>query len=219
MWYSFHIYFINPQSFFEIISNEKYSKIKKFFIHYTDFEGIHVRLRLFIENKYLKFEIANEIMTDFSDYIVLEKFYDPEYNIFGNKLAKYELYSEILSQKIIQDKIYAPSFESVLQPVKKLIFDTMGNKSLEFISRYIDYWNLLNTIEVMCIEKQNLDIENKLLDILYTFWIDEKDLFLENYKQRMINESLLFKIIHMTFNKIGYSITDELKLMKNIIKE
>ena len=95
----------------------------------------------------------------------------------------------------------------------------MGNKSLEFISRYIDYWNLLNTIEVMCIEKQNLDIENKLLDILYTFWIDEKDLFLENYKQRMINESLLFKIIHMTFNKIGYSITDELKLMKNIIKE
>lgn len=217
MWYSFHIYLIDPKDFFRIISNEKYSKIKKFFIYYIDFEGVHIRLRLYIETKFLKYEIANELLNDFRDFIVLEKLYDPEYNIFGSKLAKYERYSETLSKKIIDEKIYSPNLESIQLPVRNLIFEIMGNQSFKFITEYINYWNLVYAFETSNVDEQTSENTNGALELLYSFWIKDKDFIFENYKQKIINESLLFKIIHMTLNKIGYSITDELVLMKSLI--
>ena len=45
------------------------------------------------------------IVKDFNEYIILEKLYDPEYNILGEKLDTYEEYSAILSRDIIE-KIY-----------------------------------------------------------------------------------------------------------------
>ncbi|MGU7946667.1 hypothetical protein ACS60E_03150 [Streptococcus suis] len=217
MWYSFHIYFIKPQEFFRILSDKRYSEIKKFFIYYIDFEGVHIRLRLYFETKFLKYEVTKQLLNDFSDFIVLEKFYDPEYNIFGSKLAKYELYSEILSNKIIGDKLYLPNFDSVLLPVRNLIFEIMGDEYSNFISEYVSYWNLGYSFESLNVKKQASDSTFDTLEILYTFWIKEKDFIFENYKQKKINESLLFKIIHMTLNKIGYSIIDELALMKSLI--
>lgn len=104
MWYSFHIYGIEPINFFVTISNDKYKSIKKFFIYYTDVEGFHVRLRIFLENKNKKNVVFDNLSKDFNDYIVLEKLYDPEYNILGEKLDTYEEYSAILSRDIIEKK-------------------------------------------------------------------------------------------------------------------
>lgn len=76
----------------------------------------------------------------FNDYVVLEKLYDPEYNILGEQLDTYEEYSAILSREIIEKKIFKPSFNFVKISVFDFITAILASDTKYFLEKYIDFW-------------------------------------------------------------------------------
>ena len=222
MWYSFHIYGIEPINFFVTISNDKYKSIKKFFIYYTDVEGFHVRLRIFLENKNKKNVVFDNLSKDFNDYIVLEKLYDPEYNILGEKLDTYEEYSAILSRDIIEKNIYKPSFNFIKIAIFNFVVEILADDTLHFLEKYKDFWKDSFFIRKFNSVASNFNEDFGDLDyfeILNQYWIKETETIRNNLDYESINKSLLFKICHMTFNKLGYTIFDEVNLFEEILNE
>lgn len=222
MWYSFHIYGIEAINFFKTISNDKYKSIKKFFIYYMDMEGFHVRLRIFLENKNKKNVIFNDLSKDFNEYIILEKLYDPEYNILGEKLDTYEEYSAILSRDIIKKNIYKPSFNFIKIAIFNFVSEILADDTLYFLEKYIDFWKGSFFIRKFHSVVSNFNEDCGDLDyfeILNQYWIKEAEAIRNNLDYESINRSLLFKICHMTFNKLGYTIVDEVNLFEEILNE
>ena len=222
MWYSFHIYGIEPINFFDTISNNKYKSIKKFFIYYMDVEGFHVRLRLSLSDKKIKNMFSDDLSKDFNGYIVLEKLYDPEYNILGEQLDTYEEYSAILSREIIEKKIFKPSFNFVKIAVFDFITAILASDTKYFLEKYIDFWkgsffikNFKSVVSNFNEDFGNLDYS----ELLNHYWIKEAEAIRNNLDYDNINTSLLFKICHMTFNKLGYTIVDEVNLFEEILNE
>lgn len=216
MWYSFHIYGISPEQFLDTLNRNRLDR-KSFFINYIDYNGFHVRLRLFLSDAEEKREYLNLLRELFAGCKVVEKIYDPEYNVYGDSLELYEEYSVALSAYLVEhgrvDRM------TMLLTVRKLLhaFDRMDVRYLKF---HVAWWEngtggrLISRIQA----SPQTDIRDHTLDaklerLIEKFVVPGIPAMPDTAKDR-----LCFQFIHMTLNKMNCTIAEEAAIIKWFLK-
>lgn len=216
MWYSFHIYGISPEAFLDTLNRNRLDR-KYFFINYIDYNGFHVRLRLFLSHAEEKRQYLAELKERFAGCKVVEKIYDPEYNVYGDSLTLYEEYSVALSAYLVErgrvDRM------TMLLTVRKLLraFDRMDARYLRF---HVAWWEkgtggrIISRIQA----SPRTDAGKQTLDTGLERLIDEFVLPGIPDMPDAAKDRLCFQFIHMTLNKMNCTIAEEAAILKWFLK-
>ena len=216
MWYSFHIYGISPEEFLETMNRNRLDR-KYFFINYIDYNGFHIRLRLFLQHAQEKREYQAALRERFPHCKVVEKIYDPEYNVYGDSLNVYEEYSAALSAYLVEhgrvDRM------TMLLTVRKLlhVFDRADVRYLRF---HVAWWekgtggHLISRIQASPqTGTGEHTLDRKLERLIDEFVVPGIPAMPEASKDR-----LCFQFIHMTLNKMNCTIAEEAAILKWFLK-
>lgn len=216
MWNSYHIYAKDYPLFLEELNSFKQCFVDSelFFVKYLDPIGMHFRLR--IRAATLKTSKIDAIVyKHFNKYQVLKKIYDPEYNIFQEKLDVYELYSVDLTEFLVNQSSSVIFANYVVELVEKLLDKFRCNKA-DFIKSYMSYWSgylkFYSEAETVLLKQQlnKGNLPNKLGGVLS---------ILDQFAKNSRREELAFKYLHMTLNKMNFSIIDELVILENCLSK
>ena len=212
MWSSYHIYTEDRNYFLDKVSDilKEYPDVKFFFIQYIDPIGFHFRFR--IQSRFQS-KIEKMIYKLFEEQRVLKKIYDPEYNLFGSSLGIYEEFSIELSRFIIENKNIDSS--TFVLPLSKNILQIFNCLNSEFIDTYINYW--AKTVKRFNREDLNTQInfsKNDEKNQSHDLSIVLKPLSI--LEEKYVNESICIKFLHMALNKLGYTLMDEMLIVKKI---
>lgn len=216
MWYSFHIYGISPEQFLNTLNRNRLDR-KYFFINYIDYNGFHVRLRLFLSHAEEKREYLKHLKELFEGCKVVEKIYDPEYNVYGDSLELYEAYSVALSAYLVErgrvDRL------TMLLTVRELLhaFDRMDVRYLKF---HVAWWekgtggHLISRIQASPNKgAAQRKLEDGLERLIDEFVVPGIPAMPDEAKDR-----LCFQFIHMTLNKMNCTIAEEAAIIKWFLK-
>jgi hypothetical protein len=214
MWYSFHIYITDRTIFYENMQLliEKWDLPKLFFIQYLDFTGFHYRVRISLNDKYVKKEVFNDLKNLFYGYLVSEKIYDPEYNTYGQYLEDYESYSTALSLFLIHHKIKKDELVYSLANAILSRFDYKGDD--EFIKYYLSYWKR----SLQYFDQSKNEFKNKRIGCEHTELASQLERLVEKHvKFEAVDETtrrkMCFQYLHMSLNKMGCLINEELTIL------
>ncbi|MFL0584948.1 lantibiotic dehydratase C-terminal domain-containing protein [Solibacillus silvestris] len=216
MWKSYHIYTKNYPIFLEELNElrQRLENSEMFFVKYLDPIGVHIRLRLKVKGLESK-EIDSIVYNHFKKYRVLKKIYDPEYNIFKENLHVYESYSTYLTEYLVNrgpSEVYS---HYIIELVERIL-EKFGCNKEDFIKSYMAYWSGYKKFYSDAdnrglkeqLNKRDLPVTvNKFLSILEIFTEDSR------------KEELAFKYLHMTLNKMNFSIIEELVILEDYLNK
>lgn len=211
MWLSYHIYNTNYERFLTELKRIQDQFMKDsdrlFFTVYSDFRGLHYRLRLSLDTSVEVIE--NELNAVFSQKNIEKRIYDPEVIKYGCNVKNYELFSTNVCSYIILKEIFKKSTEERLDIAISIIIQIMkelGCLDTFQIESSILYWKKSWKFYKSVINKDIFSlIENKSIDY-YSLLSPVRTL-----KKLPMNQKrkLCFNYIHLTINRLNFSIKDE----------
>lgn len=207
MWYSYHIYTQDRALFLDNLNylQNRFQYSEFFFIQYLDPIGFHFRLRV----RCSEIEcVEREIKSLFRNSRVLKKIYDPEYNVFMEALSIYEEFSVKLTKFLVENREIAPH-HYINDVIKQLLCYFRCNHS-QFIYNYSTYWD--GYVRFQTKEKKRILFE-QLRETLEIPAFTNVMLSLNSLEEHHLNKELCFKFLHMTLNKCGFSIPDEVDIL------
>ncbi len=213
MWRSYHIYTSNRKMFLQILDNlqNEYYNSKFFFVQYVDPIGFHFRLRVqSVEQQNIELKI-NEY---FGNIRILKKVYDPEYTLFMDSLPIYEEYSVELTKFLVSYRDIPP--HSYIEDIIKMLLEHFRCNNINFIQFYMSYWQGYARFQNKT-QQENLrqQLSRSLESPPFTNVIS----ILYPLEEQHLNKEICFKFLHMTLNKFGFSIMDELVILSNYLEQ
>jgi len=216
MWQSYHIYINDYALFLEELSQfkQRLKDSELFFVKYLDPIGVHFRLRIRSGSQSVS-ELDTIIYDHFNEYRVLKKIYDPEYNIFQDKLAVYEQYSSELTEFLVS-RSHSEVFSHYAVKLVEKLLEQFSCNEIGFLKSYINYWSgyarFYNEKDALSLKKElsKAALPKELRNIIER---------LNQFKNDSRRKELAFKYLHMTLNKLNFTIVDELVIVDLCISD
>lgn len=219
MWYSFAIYVKDFVFFYKTVYSFScmHPHLLLFFVQYYDSLGFHFRLRLYCESNKQKQEYKRELENLFNGSTLIERIYDPEKNKYGEKLDVYEMYSVGLSMLILKYHPYVRDAR-LIQDVVELLTKSFGCNSRDFFEYYKAYWSKKKQTfrEVGFVSQKTACETIDIIEHEYIIILRHTIQKAYNPNDSFLNRNVCFNYLHMTLNKIGLLIADELTLLNKM---
>ncbi|MGE7917633.1 lantibiotic dehydratase C-terminal domain-containing protein [Viridibacillus sp. NPDC093762] len=213
MWHSYHIYLHDRTFFLQQLHRLQgcYQNSELFFIQYLDQIGYHFRLRVRSEEPE---EVEHMIKDYFGNYRILKKIYDPEYSLFMEALPTYEEYSVKLTEFLVKYRGILP--HHYIEDIIKQLLQHFNCNHSRFIQSYMTYWKGYARFQN---NHQQESLRQQLSTTVDSPPFSNIISILNSLGEHHLSEDFCFKFLHMTLNKFGFSIPDELVILSIYLKQ